>query len=221
MALTLHHAPDFASTIVRMALEELELPHAIALVDFDAGAHQTPEYRRINPVGLIPALETDHGPMFETGAILLWLVDQTGRLGPGPKDPDRAAFLSWLFFTSNALHQSALAMFYPHRPAGEANSDAARATAHDQVVARLGLIEAMIASQHPRWLSPDHPGVLGFYIGVLVRWLTSLPPEPYRIDLFDCPNLRAVLVAHEARPSVQRVAADEGLGPHPFTHSGA
>ncbi len=221
MNLTLHHAPDFASTIVRMALEELELPHTLSIVDFDAGALQSAEYRRINPVGLIPALETDDGPMFETAAILLWLVDKTGRLGPGPNDTDRGAFLSWLFFTSNALHQAALAMFYPHRPAGEANTDAARATAHDQVVARLGLIEAMLATQSPRWLSADHPGVLGLYIGVLVRWLTSLPPEPYRINLAEFPMLRAVLVAHENRPSVQRVAADEGLGAHPFTHAGA
>lgn len=219
MPLTLHHAPDFASTIIRMALEELELPHTLALVDFAAGAHRSPEYRRINPVGLIPALETDDGPMFETAAILLWLVDKTGRLGPGPNDPDRAGFLSWLFFTSNALHQAALGMFYPHRPAGEANTAAARAAAHDQVVARLGLIESLIASQHPRWLSAEHPGVLGFYIGVLVRWLTALPPGPERIELAQFPNLRAVLAAHESRPSVQRVATDEGLGAKPFTEA--
>lgn len=217
MTLTLHHSPDFASTIVRMALEELELPHTLAIVDFDGGALATPDYRRINPIGLIPALETDDGPMFETAAILLWLVDKTGRLGPGPNDPDRGAFLSWMFFTSNALHTAALSMFYPHRPAGEANTDAARAAAHDQVIARLGLIESLIATQRPRWLSAEHPGVLGFYIGVLIRWLTSLPPEPYRIDLADFPNLRAVLAAHETRPAVQRVAADEGLGTHPFT----
>jgi glutathione S-transferase len=219
MTLTLHHAHDFASTIVRLALEELELPHVIALADIDGGALSSPEYRRLNPVGLIPALETDNGPMFETAAILLWLVDRTGRLGPGPTDPDRGMFLSWLFFTSNALHTASLAMFYPHRPAGEANTDAARTAAHDQIVARLGLIESLIASQHPRWLSADHPGILGLYIGVLVRWLTSLPPDPYRINLADFPNLRAVLAAHEKRPSVQRVAADEDLGPHPFTEA--
>ena len=221
MTLTLHHAPDFASTIVRLALEELELPHTLAIVDFAGGGHQTPEYRRINPVGLIPALETDDGPMFETAAILVWLVDRTGRLGPGPQDKDRGAFLSWLFFTSNALHQSALAMFYPHRPAGEANTDAARTIAHDQVIARLGLIESMIATQSPRWLSPDHPGVLGFYLGILCRWLIMLPPEAYRLDLAAFPKLRAVLAAHEARPAAQRVAADEGLGSHPFTKPGA
>lgn len=217
MTLTLHHAPDFASTIVRFALEELELPHTLAIVDLDGGALAEPAYRQINPIGLIPALETDDGPMFETAAILLWLVDRTGRLGPGPEDPDRAAFLSWLFFTSNALHQAALAMFYPHRPAGEANTDATRAAAHDQIVARLGLIEAMIATRHPRWLSPDHPGVLGYYLGILVRWLIMLPPDPYGIDLDDFPRLQAVLAAHEARPAALRVAKADNLGPTPFT----
>lgn len=221
MTLTLHHAPDFASTIVRLALEELELPHALALADIDGGALASPDYRRVNPVGLIPALETDTGPIFETAAILLWLVDQTGRLGPGPKDPDRGAFLSWLFFTSNALHQAALAMFYPHRPAGEANSDAARATAQEQIIARLGLIETLIATQNPRYLSAEHPGVLGYYIGILVRWLILLPPAPYGIDMADFPALKAVLSAHESRPAAQRVAADEGLGAHPFTQPGA
>jgi len=221
VTLTLHHAPDFASTIVRLALEELEMPHIIALADIDGGALASPDYRRVNPVGLIPALETPDGPIFETAAILLWLVDQTGRLGPGPKDPDRGAFLSWLFFTSNALHQAALAMFYPHRPAGEANTEAAQRIAHDQIIARLGLIESLIASQSPRWLSADHASVLGFYIGILVRWLILLPPAPYGIDLADFPHLRAVLSAHESRPAAQRIAADEGLGTHPFTQPGA
>lgn len=218
MTLTLHHAPDFSSTIVRFALEELELPHTLAIVDIDGGALSSPEYRQVNPVGLIPALETPDGPMFETAAILLWLVDQTGRLGPGPNDPDRGPFLSWLFFTSNALHQAALALFYPHRPAGEANTDAARAAAQEQIIARLGLIESLIATQAPRWLSPDHPGVLGYYIGVLVRWLILLPPAPYGINLADFPHLKAVLAAHEARPAAQRVAASDGLGPTPFTN---
>lgn len=221
MTMTLHHAPDFASTIVRLALEELELPHTIALANIDSGELSTPEYRRVNPVGLIPALETSDGPIFETAAILLWLVDQTGRLGPAPRDHDRGAFLSWLFFTSNALHQAALAMFYPHRPAGESNTDAARAVAHDHVIARLGLIEAMIAAQRPRWLSADHPGVLGYYIGVLVRWLTLLPPAPYTIDLSEFPEIRAVLAAHESRPAALRVAEADRLGPTPFTNPGA
>ena len=219
MTLILHHAPDFASTIIRFALEELQLPHTLALADIDGGALASPDYRRVNPVGLIPALETPDGPIFETAAILLWLVDRTGQLGPGPNDPDRGAFLSWLFFTSNALHQAALAMFYPHRAAGEGNSAAAQAAAHDQIIARLGLIEALIATQSPCWLSEDNPGVLGYYIGVLVRWLRLLPPALYALDLAGFPHLQAVLAAHEARPAACRVADADGLGPTPFTNS--
>lgn len=221
MTLTLWHIPDWASSIIRLALEEQGQPYTLRLMDWDAGDFDAPEFRRVNPLGLIPALETPDGPMFETAAILLWLVDRSGQLGPGPNDPDRGAFLSWLFFTSNALHQAALAMFYPHRPAGEANTDAARAAAHDQIIAHLGLIETLIATHHPRWLSPDEPGVLGYYLGILTRWLILLPPAPHGIDLAEFPYLHAVLAAHESRPAAQRVAADEGLGAHPFTQPGA
>lgn len=218
MTLVLHHAPDFASTIIRLVLEEIGLPYTIVDVDFEGGTLGTPAYRAVNPVGLIPALETPDGPIFETAAILLWLVDQSGRLGPGPKDPERGAFLSWLFFTSNALHPAALAMFYPHRPAGEANAEAARAAAYAQIIARLGLIEAMIATKAPRWLSADNPGVLGFYLGILVRWLILVPPEPYALDLAQFPHLGPVLSAQEATPAALRVAVADGLGPTPFTN---
>ena len=109
-------------------------------------------------------------------------------------------------------------MFYPHRPAGEANSDAARAVAQEQIIARLQLVESLIATQRTRWLSADHPGVLGYYIGVLVRWLILLPPAPYGIRLDDFPQLKAVLATHEARPAALRVAASDGLGPTPFTN---
>jgi glutathione S-transferase len=216
MTLILHHVPDYASSIIRFALEEMALPYTVVLKDFVGGELGTAAYRKVNPAGLIPALETPDGPVFETAAILLWLTDRHAALSPQPQDPDRGAFLSWLVFTSNALHTAALAIVYPHRPAGEANRDAALAAAHGQVLARLGLIEAMIQDQRPRWLSPDHPGVLGYYIGMLMRWL-AMTPAPYCIDAKAFPALHAVLAAHEARPAALRVAASDGLGPTPFT----
>lgn len=216
--LKLHAIPDWASVIIRFALEEMAVPHTLVKKDFDAGDLDSPVYRAINPLGLIPAMETPNGPMFETAAILLWLTDRHGSLAPGPHDADRAAFLSWLFFTSNALHPAAMALIYPDRPAGEAAAAAAIAVAHDQVRARLGLVEAMIAAKHPRWLSATEPGVLGYYIGTLVRWMTMLPPAPHAITLTAFPALHAVLAAHEARPAALRVALADGLGPTPFTN---
>ncbi len=217
MTLILHHVPDYASTIIRLVLEEMALPYTLAMKDIDRGDLASPAYRAINPAGLIPALETPDGPVFETAAILLWLTDRHATLSPQPQDPDRGAFLSWLFFTSNALHTAALAMAYPHRPAGEAARDAALATAHGQVLARLDLIEAMVAQQRPRWLSADQPGVLGYYIGMLMRWL-AMTPAPYHTDPKTFPTLHAVLAAHEAHPAALRVAEADGLGPTPFTN---
>jgi len=217
-ALTLHAIPDWASVIIRFALEEMGEPYSLSHKDRDAGDLDSAAFRAINPVGLIPAMETPDGPMFETAAILLWLTDRTGKLAPGPKDPERAAFLSWLFFTSNTLHTAAMALIYPERAAGEDAAKAAVAVAHEQVQARLGLIEAMITDRQPGWLSASEPGVLGYYIGTLVRWMTMLPPAPYAASLDAFPALRAVLAAHEARPAALRVATADGLGPTPFTN---
>ncbi len=217
--LTLYHAPDFASSIIRLALEELALPYQIAAMNPEAGDLISPAYRAINPLGLIPAMTTPDGPMFETAAILLWLVDRTGSLGPGPSDPDRAAFLSWLFFTSNTLHTTMMQLIHPERPGGAAVAPAVAAQAFEALNVQAGQLEAMITSRAPAWLSPLEPGVMGHYIGIVLRWAIMLPEDPaLRFSLRPFPALTAVLAAHEARPAALRVAAADGLGPTPFTN---
>ena len=84
----LHAAPDFASTIPHLALTEIGCDFDVAWMDHDAGDFARPAFRAISPTGLIPAMETPDGPMFETGAILLYLVERhPGTLGPGPGQP--------------------------------------------------------------------------------------------------------------------------------------
>ena len=104
--LCLHYAPDNASLCIRLALEELDVPYRTCLVDRSVKAQKAANYLAMNPNGLIPVLETPHGPMFETGAILLWLADTYEGLIPGPDDPTRAHALQWLFWLSNTLHLS-------------------------------------------------------------------------------------------------------------------
>ena len=104
MTYVLHFAPDNASLIVRLALDHAGLPYQTRLVDRAARAQETAAYRALNPNGLIPTLETPHGVLFETGAILLWLADTHGGLGPAPDDPGRGNWLKWLFFVANTVH---------------------------------------------------------------------------------------------------------------------
>lgn len=219
MALTLYHCPDWCSSVIRLALEELELPHDVKPMDFEAGDFDAPAFRTLNPFGLIPTLETREGPIFETAAILIWLVDRHGRLGPRMDEPGRAAFLSWLLFVSNTLHRTVLALIHPERAAGDAAAGAVQRVALEKLQAQAGVIETFLLAQAPPWLSTKTPGALGHYLGILLRWAMYLPEDrAMRFDLRPFPTLRAVLAAHETSPAALRVAAADSLGPTPFTN---
>ena len=114
----LHYAPDNASLIVRLALEETGVPYTTVLVDRRAQAQRAPDYRALNPYGLISVLETPQGPLFETAAILLWLTETHAALAPQPGTDARGAFLKWLFFISNTLHAELRMLFYPQKYVG-------------------------------------------------------------------------------------------------------
>lgn len=221
MTVTLFHIPDYASTIVHFALEELGVPFTLHPLDIEAGDLASPAFRAVNPLGLIPAVQTPQGPMFETAAILLWLVDTHGRLGPRHGEAGREAFLSWLFFTSNTLHVAMMDLIHPERPAGDAVAAEVAAGAITRLHDKAAQIEALLARGTPAWLSADRPGVLAPYLGVLLRWAAMLPEDPaLRFDLARFPRLRAVLAAAESTPAARRVAARDGLGDHPFTAPG-
>lgn len=218
MTLALYHIPDWASQVIRLALEELDLPHQVMPLDWDASDFDRPGFRAVNPLGLIPALQTPDGPIFETAAILLWLIERHGQLGPGPGQPDRAAFLSWLMFISNTVHATVVALIHPHLPAGAAAAPAAQRLALDRLNAQAAQLEALITTRAPSWLCAGQPGAAGYYLGTILAWALLMPEDPgLRFSLHAFPGLHAVLAAHEASPAARRVALAEGLGPHPFT----
>lgn len=215
----LHYAPDNASLIIRLALEELGLPYRAALVDRPRRAQDGPAYRAINPLGLIPALETPQGALFETGAILLWLSEAQGRLVPPPGDPERGHFLKWLFFVSNTAHADLRMVFYPQNYVG--GDPAAQQALHETVTARmrghLAQLDDLAAGPAP-WFGAQEPTVLDFYVVALLRWsalYARLSPDWFRIAGF--PALRLLAERLEARPAAQAVADAEGLGALPFS----
>ncbi|MDG9924145.1 MULTISPECIES: glutathione S-transferase N-terminal domain-containing protein [unclassified Pseudomonas] len=80
-----------------IALEELGLPYQVHALSFDKKEQKTPEFLRINPNGRIPAIVDDGFAVFESGAILIYLAEKTGKLLPS--DPKgRSLALQWLMF---------------------------------------------------------------------------------------------------------------------------
>lgn len=215
----LHYAPDNASLIVRLALEELGTPYETMLVDRAAGGQQAPGYLRLNPHGLIPVLETPDGPIFETAAILLWLADRHGALAPAPQDPERGDFLKWLFFTSNTLHAGLRMLFYPEKYAGP--EPAAQAALSTQITANikthLARLDDLAVARSPVFNGIPLT-VLDLYVPVLLRWMALYPKAGTGwFSLAETPHLHALAARIEHRDSVARAIKAEGLGQTPFT----
>jgi glutathione S-transferase len=210
----LHYAPDNASLIIRYVLETAGLPYTTALVDRATRQQDGAAYRALNPTGLIPTLETPHGPLFETAAILLWLSD-THALGPAPHDPARGPFLKTLFFISNTIHADLRQLFYPDQYV----PDTAINPHHSIMTMRMRRHFALLdqtAANHPTLFAPQ--GSLAPYICALMRWSVLYPKgqTPW-FDLLQYPALHSMARAVETTPAAYAVAVAEGLGTTPFT----
>ncbi len=101
--LQLYSMPTPNGVKIAIALEELGLPYEAHRVDFGAQDQMTPEFLSLNPNNKIPAIIDPDGPggkplpLFESGAILLYLADKTGQLMPA--DPAaRWQAVQWLMF---------------------------------------------------------------------------------------------------------------------------
>jgi GST-like protein len=83
-----------------IALEELELPYELHVLDMGKSEQKEPWFLKINPNGRIPAI-VDRGngdfAVFESGAILLYLAERTGRLLP-TDEKGRSRVVQWLMF---------------------------------------------------------------------------------------------------------------------------
>ena len=86
--LQLYSLPTPNGVKVSIMLEEIGLPYEVHLVDFSKDDQKTPEFLSLNPNGKIPAILDPDGPggkplpLFESGAILQYLAEKTGKLLP-------------------------------------------------------------------------------------------------------------------------------------------
>ncbi len=85
---------------VAIGLEEFGLPYRVVDVNLSAGEQKSPEYLRLNPNGKIPTIvdrENHDFAVFESGAILVYLAELTGRFLPEGRR-DRSVAMQWLMF---------------------------------------------------------------------------------------------------------------------------
>jgi glutathione S-transferase len=102
MAFTLYTAPTPNGWKISIALEEMGLPYEVRVVDFATNEQKSDWYVKLNPNGRIPTLVDEGFAMFESGAILIYLAEKTGRFLPRDVQ-GRSRVIQWLMFQMSAV----------------------------------------------------------------------------------------------------------------------
>ncbi len=186
---------------IRIFLEETQLAHRLIPVSLSRGEQFRPEFQAISPNSKIPAI-VDHDPagggapvsLFESGAILLYLAEKTGRFLPMDVRA-RAEVLQWLFWQVGGLGPMAGQIGFFNVYAPERVPYAIERYAGE--TRRLyGVLDKRLA---------DREYVAGEYsIADMACYPWIVPHAGHRQNLDDFPHLKRWFVAVGARPAVIR-----------------
>jgi glutathione S-transferase len=109
--IVLHYHPFTRAAGVVWMLEELGVPYELRYVDVTQGEHRTEAFKRINPMGKLPALVDGDVLVTEVAAIGMYLADRYayGTLCPRVDEPARATYLRWICYAPSVIEPAAYA----------------------------------------------------------------------------------------------------------------
>ena len=182
---------------VSIALEEMELPYTLRQIDLSSGAQKEPWFTAINPNGRIPAIvDRANGDfaVFESGAILLYLAEKTGKLIPAD-EKGRSRVVQWLMFQMGGVgpmmgQANVFTRYFPeHLPAAIER--------YRRECRRLfEVLDGHLANHE--YLAGDYS------IADIANWSWVHTHEWPGIDVAGLDNLQRWMTAIAARPAVQR-----------------
>lgn len=190
---------------VAVALEEMGLPYEPHLVDFGRNDQMTPEFLSLNPNNKIPAIIDPNGPggvplpLFESGAILIYLAEKSGKFLP---DAQRYTILQWLMFQMGGLGPMFGQLGFFHHFAGKDIEDPRPKERYRAEAERLlRVLDGALEGKD--WIGGEY-SIADMAIG---PWLNTLLTFYKAADIAGWGALRhvpAYLDRFLARPAVQR-----------------
>ncbi|WP_219209632.1 glutathione S-transferase N-terminal domain-containing protein [Variovorax boronicumulans] len=209
--LQLYSLPTPNGVKVSILLEELGLPYEPHLVSFETNDQLSPAFLSLNPNNKIPAIIDPNGPggqplaLFESGAILFYLAEKTGRFMPTDA-AGRYEALQWVMFQVGGIGPMFGQLGFFHKFAGKAYEDK---RPRDRYVAEskrlLGVLEQRLAGRD--WLLGTDYSIADIATFPWVRNLIGFYEARELVGFEDFPNVNRVLEAFVARPAVVK-----GLG---------
>lgn len=190
---------------VSIALEEMGLPYEAHLVDISTDIQMSPEFLSLNPNNKIPAIIDPNGPngaplpLFESGAILIYLAEKTGELLPSA---NRYEVLQWLMWQMGGLGPMFGQFGFFHVFAGKDIEDPRPRERYRAESARLlRVLDDALAGRD--WIAGDY----SIADIAIAPWLVNMRDRYKGGDLIDMParaNVAAYMDRFLARPAVQR-----------------
>lgn len=204
-AIQLYSLPTPNGVKVSIMLEECGLPYDAHLVSFDTNDQMSPEFLSLNPNNKIPAIIDPHGPggaplpLFESGAILIYLAEKSGRFLP---TANRYDVLQWLMFQMGGVGPMFGQLGYFHTFAGKDIEDPRPKERYRAEAARiLRVLDGRLAGRD--WVAGDY----SIADMAIAPWLRTMRDFYKAGDLVGWPDLRHVpgyLDRFLDRPAVQR-----------------
>ena len=206
--LQLYSLPTPNGVKVSIMLEEIGLPYEAHGVNIGKDETWTPEFLSLNPNGKIPAIIDPDGPdgrplgLFESGAILLYLAQKTGKLIPA--DEARSwETIQWVFFQMSVIGPMFGQVGFFHKFAGREIADKRPLERYVNESKRLlGVLEGRLAGHS--WIMGDEYTIADIS---MLGWVRNLVGFYGARDLVAFDTLKHVpgwLERGLARPAVQR-----------------
>ena len=206
------YSPGAVSLVPHIALEETGADFEAVRVAIGEGAHQAPDYLRVNPPGLVPAIEADGRVVAETPAILMFIGHRFRESGLLPLDDPfgLARVHELLSFFASSVHPGFARLFRAARSSWGPALPAAMVADDRAILQRFFAdIEALLSRGD--WLLGDPYSVADGYPLTFLRWARR---QKFDVALY--PRWSAHARRMIARPAAQRAIAREGLDPSEF-----
>lgn len=206
--LQLYSLPTPNGVKVSLMLEETGLPYEPHLVNFESNDQATPEFRSLNPYGKIPAVIDPRGPggrplpLFESGAILLYLAEKTGEFLPQDASA-RYQTIQWLMFQMGAVGPMFGQVGFFHKFAGKDFEDK---RPRDRYVAEARRL-LQVLNDHldgRNWLMGEAYTIADMAVFPWVRNLVGFYGAGELVGFKDYPHVNRTLERFVARPAVTR-----------------
>jgi GST-like protein len=206
--LQLYSLPTPNGVKVSIMLEETGLAYEPHLVNFDTQDQTSPEFLSLSPNNKIPAIIDPNGPggkplpLFESGAILIYLAEKTGQFMPQDA-AGRYETIQWVMFQMGGIGPMFGQVGFFHKFAGKDYEDK---RPRDRYVAEarrlLGVLDKRLEGRS--WIMGDEYTIADIATFPWVRNLGGFYGAGELVGMADFPNVQRALDAFVARPAVAR-----------------